>query len=96
MSAKGAGRNAVPVAVRLGPEAKAALDVLAERYGGRRLAIETALLAMLDRRELLDRMDRIEARLAGVQVMPAVSHDVDATAAVRAVTAGILALADDE
>ena len=58
------GGSGEPVAVRLGPEAKAALDVLAQRYGGRRRAIEAALLSMMDDRELLDRLDRIEAQVS--------------------------------
>lgn len=86
----------IRVAVRLGGEAAEALQELALYYGTRTKAVETALVALRERRAILERLDRIEARLAGVQVMPVASPEVDATAAVRAVTAGILALADDD
>lgn len=51
------------MAVRLRAEANAAFDVLAKRCAGRRV-IEAALLSMMDDRELLDRLDRIEAQVS--------------------------------
>ena len=74
MAGKSVGGIAEPVAVRLGPEAKAAPDVLSERYGGRRRTIEVALLSMTERLELLDRLDRIEAQVSRGGVSPSGSR----------------------
>ncbi|MCL6596789.1 MAG: hypothetical protein K6V73_11385 [Firmicutes bacterium] len=89
-----AGRQ-VRVEVRLRGEEAEALDRLARRFGGKARALRAGIAALERQQEILDRLDRIEARLAAgggaTRAPEAADRDV-----LRAVAAGILALEEEE